>query len=312
MPLPVENAVFGGDLNFYTSTEAAYQTLLTGSTPWFDPIDTPGDWDNDPAFSDIHTQSSRRFGVQSYDCGISGGIDSRFDFLMIDQPIENETMGVEYLPGTYDVPGNDGNLFNASINDSRNMSGFPQSVLDALFFMSDHLPVTMDLRVTFPLQALPVSLQDFGAVAGAKQVDLNWTSTQEIGFSHYEVERLAGHGGWQTIGRQTGGETNYSFADLDPESGNNFYRLRMVDVDGSTAYSPVRSVRFGASFTVYPTVTDGLVFVRGAKAEELVAYDGLGRRVAAQANDHTFSLRGLPSGWYTLVNGREVTRVFLH
>ncbi|OAV45988.1 hypothetical protein [Lewinella sp. 4G2] len=308
--LPVENAVFGGDLNFYTDTEAAYQTLLNGANPWFDPVDAPGEWDNNPAFSDIHTQASRASGSQSYDCGIPGGLDSRFDFLMYDQPINDEAMGVEYLDGTYDITGNDGNLFNQSINDIDNMSGVPRSVLDALFFMSDHLPVTMDLRVTFPLQELPVTLAHFGADAGKSEVRLNWDITEETGFSHYVVERLAGEDGWTKLGEVAGGRPSYVFTDESPTRGNNFYRLRMVDLDGAEAFSPVRSVRFGEAFTLYPTVTSGQVFLKGADSANLSVYDGLGRRLEVPVTGQGFSLAAQPSGWYTVVGNGEVRRVF--
>ena len=181
--LPVDNAVIGGDMNFYTSTEAAYQTLLNGQNPWFDRSTRRVTGTTTPAFTDLHTQSAREFGSQSYDCGISGGIDSRFDFLLQTGPIENATMGVEYLPGTYDVTGNNGELFNESINDPSNSSGVPREVLEALFYMSDHLPVTADYRVTFPLQALPVELLTFEAeYSGAGSQGQTWKRKPGLGY----------------------------------------------------------------------------------------------------------------------------------
>ena len=313
--LEVENSVFGGDLNFYTSSEVAYQNLLTGANPWFDPIDAPGDWDNNVDFSDIHTQSSRRFGVQSYSCGISGGMDSRFDFLLHNGPIEMETMGVEYLEGSYLVPGNDGDSFNGAINDAGNNSGVPRDVLESLFFMSDHLPVQMDLRVTFPIQALPVELLSFevGAGAGAKEVGLNWSVASERDFGYYGIERLVGQENWREIGRVDGGAEAYSFFDSDPAKGSNFYRLRMVDVDGTTAYSPVRSVNFGAEAAVYPTVTGGVVNVRGVDARTLRVLDTYGRQISvAGSTAQQLNLGGYAPGWYVLTDGGgSVFRVLL-
>ena len=314
--MDVDNAIIGGDMNFYTSTEAAYQTLL-GSTvnPWFDPVDSPGDWDNNPVFADLHTQSSRQFGVQSYDCGISGGIDSRFDFILHNGPVETEALGVRYLPGTYEIPGNNGMLFNDAINDAGNSSGVPREVLNAMFFMSDHLPVRADYRVTFPEQdALPVELLVFevGEAAGAKQVGLDWSVSDESGFDYYGVERLTVGSGWEELGRVAGdGRSRYAFADLAPAAGVNYYRLRLVDLDGSVGYSSVRSVRFGGGFSVYPTVSSGLFTVRGA--ERVTVLDGFGRPVGASVDGAgRLDLRGLAGGWYVLLDGfGGVRRVFL-
>ena len=295
----IDNAVIGGDMNFYQSSELAYQTMLNGANPWFDPADAPGDWDNNVDFADIHTQASRVSGTQSYACGIPGGMDSRFDFLLMNGPIENETMNVAYREGTYEVPGNNGELFNRAINDPGNSSGVPRGVLESLYFMSDHLPVTMELQVTFPLQELPVTLVDFTARKEAKSVELNWSVTDEVGFSHYAVERKSLAGGWNPLGNVSGGASDYSFSDSAPAAGANFYRLRMVDYDGSEALSPVRAVTFGSAFAVYPTVTSGQVYVRGAEAVRVT--DALGRPVARSlAADGGLQLGGLPQGWYVV------------
>ena len=54
---------FSGDFNLYTSDEPAYQLLLdpepNTNGQLFDPIDTPGDWNNSVSYAQIHTQSTR-------------------------------------------------------------------------------------------------------------------------------------------------------------------------------------------------------------------------------------------------------------
>ena len=45
----------------------------------------------------------------------------------------------------------------------------------------------------------------------------------------------------------------YQFTDLAPDQGTNFYRLRMIDLDGSVAFSPVRSVTARPAVSLYPT-----------------------------------------------------------
>jgi len=142
------NFIFGGDFNFYTSSEPGYQILTTGGVNKLnDPINRPGNWNNNSSFEDIHTQSTRS--SQSIECGAPGGMDDRFDFILISDSIVNGGDNVQYIAGSYAAFGNDGNHFNQSLNDPLNTS-LPDSVINALYYMSDHLPVVMDLLITYP------------------------------------------------------------------------------------------------------------------------------------------------------------------
>jgi len=142
------NFIFGGDFNFYTSSEPGYQILTAGGVNKFnDPINTPGNWNNNSSFADIHTQSTRS--SQSIECGAPGGMDDRFDFILISDSVVNGGDKVQYINGTYAALGNDGSRFNQSINNPPN-SSLPDSVISALYYMSDHLPVVIDLLITYP------------------------------------------------------------------------------------------------------------------------------------------------------------------
>ncbi len=133
-----------GDLNLYTSEEPAYQRLMdqTKSGYFLDPLNRPGSWGNNPNFADIHTQSTR---VESLpDGGSSGGLDDRFDFILISQGIKDSGR-VTYLEGSYTSFGNDGSHFNKSINTAPyNVIGI--SMANALYLASDHLPVFADFE----------------------------------------------------------------------------------------------------------------------------------------------------------------------
>lgn len=95
------------------------------------------------------------------------------------------------------------------------------------------------------LETLPVRLNSFHALKGASDVTLNWTVAAEIYFSQYEVEESTDGINFKTIGIVLGaGEDKYSFRDKQVAQGMNYYRLKMVDQDGSFTYSPVVSVRF--------------------------------------------------------------------
>lgn len=142
-----DNIIFGGDFNVYSSADLAWQHLTNSgcSTLLNDPINTPGAWNNNFVFSTIHTQSTRTSANPGCCGGSTGGLDDRFDVFLTSSHVINGGSKIKYIPGTYLACGNDGNHFNAAITDAPVNSSVPASVNTALFNMSDHLPVQMDL-----------------------------------------------------------------------------------------------------------------------------------------------------------------------
>ena len=55
--------------------------------------------------------------------------------------------GLRYVNGSYRAVGNDGNHFNSPIIGAPTNSSEPSNVIDALYIMSDHLPVYMETYV---------------------------------------------------------------------------------------------------------------------------------------------------------------------
>ena len=141
-----DNVIFCGDLNIYKSQEAAYQNLInhTNSTyNFYDPINKPGVWNNNSTFAEYHTQSTHT----SSGCAAGGGLDDRFDHIMVSSAIMNNTDRILYVPNSYKALGNDGLHFNQSVNSGINNSA-PSSIINALYDLSDHLPVMLDLDIT--------------------------------------------------------------------------------------------------------------------------------------------------------------------
>lgn len=141
-----DNKIFMGDLNLYTSNEQAYKNLVyeyNGIQYFFDPIQREGNWNNNYDFRDVHTQSTH---ASNSPCFASGGLDDRFDIIMSSEALLQGTDKMQLLSNTYHALGNDGNHFNMNINEMPNNSA-PGEVLDALFGMSDHLPVLTKIAV---------------------------------------------------------------------------------------------------------------------------------------------------------------------
>lgn len=142
------NYIFMGDLNIYTSTEQAYQNLINAISPsakLYDPINMPGDWNADNSFAAIHTQATRT--AQLPDGGVNGGLDDRFDFQLVSNYIMTDAAGMKYIPGTYKALGQDGLHLNDALIDMPVNTSAPANVIQALYEMSDHLPVVADYKI---------------------------------------------------------------------------------------------------------------------------------------------------------------------
>ncbi|NOX17292.1 MAG: T9SS type A sorting domain-containing protein, partial [Chlorobi bacterium] len=154
--------IVAGDFNFYSYEEPAFQRLLDQSANGYtlDPINRIGVWHNNSSYADIHTQSTRT--DSRPDGGSTGGLDDRFDFILISEGIK-QAGGIDYVDGSYKSYGNDGNHFNKSINDGNN-SAVGQEIADALHDASDHLPV--------------IAVLDFGPAVSVS--DENLIATYEL------------------------------------------------------------------------------------------------------------------------------------
>jgi hypothetical protein len=100
---------------------------------------------------------------------------------------------------------------------------------------------------------LPVELTEFTATA-VKNLDaaLLWHTAQEKNNDHFDVERSLNGTDFVKIGEVKGQgskttTTEYALTDagIGPKAkGLVYYRLKQVDTDGETSYSPVRTVTF--------------------------------------------------------------------
>ena len=139
-----------GDFNIYTSTEPAFQKLLNQANSGYviDPLNITGTFNNS-SYAVHHTQSTR---TRSFDDGATGGLDDRFDMILMSQSIMN-TSSINYVPNSTIPYGNDGNHYNDSINHPPN-AAVGQLIADALHYASDHLPVIASITFDAPFVEL--------------------------------------------------------------------------------------------------------------------------------------------------------------
>ncbi len=135
----IENIIFGGDLNFYNaSSEPAYSALINqGIYPLTDVLPS-GNWSDNQTFASIHTQSPR---TASFGGGATGGLDDRFDFMLFSNDLLSGSNKISYIGNSYIAVGNDGQHLNKALTDTPINTSVPDSVIQAIYNMSDHLPI---------------------------------------------------------------------------------------------------------------------------------------------------------------------------
>ena len=159
---PISGYVFFmGDFNVASSSEAAFQNVINYSNSdlnFVDPIDELGVWGSS-AFANLHTQSTRQ-NDSNGSCFVTGGMDDRYDFILMSKNMLESDSKVKYVDGTYKAFGQDGGSYNNDLRISNN-SAVSSTVAQALYDMSDHLPVVMDITVE--------------SVTGINEIDENLT-----------------------------------------------------------------------------------------------------------------------------------------
>lgn len=177
---------------------------------------------------------------------------------------------------------------------------------------------------------LPVQLAAFGASYQPGQGTLlSWATASESNSAAFVVESQADPAGpWLALARVAAAGSSftprqYQARDARPLAGTRYYRLRQLDLDGTTAYSPVVSVSATATgLAAYPNPATGAVHLSGPLAAGTAArvrlLDATGRCVASlvgPAGQAAFELplAGVPASLYVLEwdggTGRAYTRL---
>jgi hypothetical protein len=108
------------------------------------------------------------------------------------------------------------------------------------------------------INPLPVEYISFNAIAKNNKVDVTWSTASEVNSDYFIVEKSTNGSTFSPIGKinAAGFSTtmhSYLFEDVHPAQGNNYYRLKQMDRNGTFEYSTVRVVNFKKSaMNVYP------------------------------------------------------------
>lgn len=173
----------------------------------------------------------------------------------------------------------------------------------------------------FGAGALPVQLVYFkGSLPEPGVGALTWATVSEKRFSHFEVQVSTDAKNFNVLGSVSkgvpgGGYTLYHFTDRRGAVETLYYRLRMIDLDGSFEYSNLVRIAYNPSSPVlaYPNPVDANLHLISGKPIEQVEISDMRGTVLGKfsgKNLDTIPLEKYPSGIYLVkVNGKDVLKV---
>lgn len=178
--------------------------------------------------------------------------------------------------------------------------------------------------------SLPLTITSFSLNYKDGKAGLYWRTVDERNFSHFEIERSVNGRDFVEIDRVTGKgvgavSSDYSYTDdiRLVQAASLFYRLKMIDADGTYTYSNVASLRRGAinsKLSISPNPASSMASVRFSAERggtgNLIVTDAIGRNVFQKnlqfmSGDNTVTLpeiSSLKNGLYyvKLIFGDEV------
>lgn len=167
---------------------------------------------------------------------------------MIDHVVVSNELAAVFVPGSVQL-----------------RKDLEDQITDYALTTSDHYPVVTRYNLS---AALPVQLLDFTATRHSNTVLLNWKTASESNSSHFIIERSTDGKNFASIGTVAAAGTSnriiaYQFTDAAPLEGNNFYRLKQMDKDGSPNLSQIVRVAFGPklAYTFGPNPAKGRVTI---------------------------------------------------
>lgn len=178
--------------------------------------------------------------------------------------------------------------------------------------------------------SLPVTISNFKTYQKSTGIQLEWKTQNETNLSSYEVEKSTDGFNFSKAGVLSAtGLSTYNWFDANSNNANNYYRLKMIDKDGSFKYSSILNVNINSIKNVFNIagnpVKNNILVLQMENVDKgnyaLSIYNNLGQQMINKTIVHqggsatqTFSLGTVSAGTYQLSiigNNVKITKTIL-
>jgi hypothetical protein len=213
-----------------------------------------------------------------------------------------------------------GALTPALFNNIDEVRFYPTTILSGSGFSAPAFYLSMNnIALSDPI-VLPINIVYFKATAEGNVVQVQWQTAEEKNVKDYELEYCTDGISYSsvltTVTPQGEATNNYSYLHTTPAVGTNYYRLKIVNDDGSFSYSSIVPIDIenNSTATIYPNpATDNIVItLPNANKSVVNIYNSTGsliKTTTVYSTTNTVDIHNLPSGTYfinVIENGTSV------
>lgn len=170
--------------------------------------------------------------------------------------------------------------------------------------------------------SLPFRLLEFTATKKEKPILLEWQTADEQNSDKFIIEQsrdgqeFISIGEIEAKGASSVGPNRYLFTDKDPAHGDNYYRLIMIDRNGTYNYTTAQKIYNGVEpvVTLYPNPARKSVTVKGIEEyESVILTNSYGKKLIEKTirqDTEIIDISTLPNGIYLIQltkNGEQKT-----
>ena len=222
---------------------------------------------------------------------------------------------------------------NRNVNSNTGLGAYNWNAGDTILLLlnAENASATSQSFILHNPAILPLKLLSFNIVNEEAINKLSWTTEAEINTDYFMIERSNNGTNFGDIAKvktsNNNGITvrNYEYSDHFDHSGQNFYRLKMVDIDGAFTYSKtvVVSNKLSPGIQVFPNPVKNMLRAKimyNKPANALIKITDLqGRSIQTQAiqlfdglSNFDVDVSALPAGIYILkLNEENMERMFV-
>lgn len=163
-----------------------------------------------------------------------------------------------------------------------------------------------------PCNALPVSMSAVSATGKCGTVTLRWQTFTETNNKGFDIEYSTNGNHFNTIGFVAGKQNStspvhYSFTAASLVNGASFFRLRQVNLDGSSAVSGIISYTNNCypSLKIYPNPVHDQLVVEGGSNNSITIFNAKGiiMKQVKVLTTGSIDVSGLAAGIYFITDG---------